>query len=162
MNEIGVNKLINPNPVIYDIKEDIPPAQIGLLEELEPCDIFDIIRDIKDPEHPYTLEELRVIQEEWIEVRDKKDDEYCYIKIEFCPTVPHCSLATLIGLCIRIKLNNDLPREDFKLDIYVTPGKHDTELEINKQINDKERVQAAFENPNLKNIVMKCISEDTY
>lgn len=31
---------------------------------------------------------------------------------------------------------------------------------VNKQINDKERVAAAMENPNLREMVEKCISED--
>ena len=31
----------------------------------------------------------------------------------------------------------------------IEPGKHDTEKDINKQLNDKERVFAALENPHL-------------
>lgn len=34
------------------------------------------IRDIKDPEHPYSLEELKVITEDAIEV----DDELSYVR----------------------------------------------------------------------------------
>ena len=33
-----------------------------------------------------------------------------------------------------------------KLDILVADGKHDTKEEIDKQVNDKERVEAALEN----------------
>lgn len=50
------------------------------------------------------------------------------IRVEFNPTVPHCSLATLIGLCIRIKLERHLA-ELFKLDIYIKEGAHSTEEE---------------------------------
>lgn len=32
----------------------------------------DHIRDIKDPEHPYSLEELKVVTEDSIEVNDKQ------------------------------------------------------------------------------------------
>jgi hypothetical protein len=38
--------------------------------------------------------------------------------------------------------------------VLVTPGTHTHELEINKQINDKERVAAAIENPNISRIIM--------
>ena len=39
-------------------------------------------------------------------------------RVQFKPTVPHCSMATLIGLCIRVKLLRTLaPR--FKVDIQV-------------------------------------------
>lgn len=31
---------------------------------------------------------------------------------------------------------------------------------VNKQINDKERIAAAMENPNLKNLVENCIKEE--
>lgn len=32
-------------------------------------------------------------------------------------------------------------------------------LPVNKQINDKERVAAAMENPNLREIVEQCVTE---
>ena len=42
-------------------------------------------------------------------------------RVQFTPTVPHCSMATLIGLCIRVKLLRTLaPR--FKVDIQVGRG----------------------------------------
>ena len=46
-----------------------------------------------------------------------------------------------------------------KLDILVREGSHSTEADVNKQINDKERVAAAMENPNLKETVEECIKE---
>lgn len=81
--------------------------------------------------------------------------------MEFNPTVPHCSLATLIGLCIRVKIERSLTH-NIKLDIFIKKGAHSTEDEINKQINDKERVGAALENPNLKNLVEDCIKEEDW
>lgn len=60
------------------------------------CLFLDVIRTIRDPEKPNTLEELDVVTEKCVEVQDLGDDEYLII-IRFSPTVPHCSLATLIG-----------------------------------------------------------------
>jgi len=71
-------------------------------------------RDIRDPEHPHTLEELNVMQEKNIQVDDAKG----LVKVFFTPTVEHCSMATIIGLCIRVKLLQTLPRR-FKIDIFV-------------------------------------------
>ena len=51
------------------------------------------------------------------------------------------------GLCLRVKLQWCLPFKR-KLEIYISEGTHSTEEDINKQINDKERVAAAMENPN--------------
>lgn len=109
------------------------------------------------------------------------------MRIEFNPTVPHCSLATLIGLCIRVKVQRNLPH-NIKLDIFIKKGAHNTEHEseyhkkylgyqkilsfsvsfkwnhiflvVNKQINDKERIAAAMENPSLSELVEKCIKDD--
>lgn len=36
------------------------------------------------------------------------DGEVCEVRIEFTPTVPHCTLATTIGLCLREKLRREL------------------------------------------------------
>ena len=53
-------------------------------------------------------------------------------------------MATLIGLMIRVKLHRGLP-DNYKVDINIEKGKHQTENDINKQLNDKERVLAALE-----------------
>ncbi|KAG2470400.1 FA96A protein, partial [Polypterus senegalus] len=45
------------------------------------------------------------------------------------------------------------------LEIYISQGSHSTEEDINKQINDKERVAAAMENPGLREIVEQCVVE---
>ncbi|XP_044744346.1 MIP18 family protein galla-1 [Coccinella septempunctata] len=121
--------------------------------------VFDLIRTIRDPEKPQTLEDLNVVYEEGIEVKGSSTDHVYVVRIEFNPTVPHCSLATLIGLCIRVKLERNVPYP-FKLDIYIKEGAHTTEEEINKQINDKERISAAMENPKLKEMVENCIKEE--
>jgi len=121
--------------------------------------VYDLIRTINDPEKPNTLEELNVVDEEGVSVSpiDGEEDAYL-IRIEFIPTVPHCSLATLIGLSLRVKLERDLLQK-FKLDVYIRKGSHSSENEINKQINDKERIAAAMENPNLLALVNTCLKE---
>ena len=64
---------------------------------------------MQDPEHPFTLQQLMVVKEEDIEVTDD-DGEHCTIRIQFTPTVPHCTLAANIGLCIREKIRKEIPR----------------------------------------------------
>ncbi|XP_077119299.1 cytosolic iron-sulfur assembly component 2A [Ranitomeya variabilis] len=120
-------------------------------------EVYDIIRNIRDPEKPSTLEDLEVVSESCVTV-EELDDECFLVTIKFTPTVPHCSLATLIGLCLRVKLQRCLSFKH-KLEIYISEGTHSTEEDINKQINDKERVSAAMENPNLREIVEQCVTE---
>lgn len=119
-------------------------------------EIFDLIRSIDDPEHPLTLEQLNVVLLNQISV----DDEKSKIQVQFTPTIPHCSMATLIGLCIRVKLLRSLPMR-FKVKIEVYPGSHASENAVNKQLNDKERVAAALENHHLLKVVNKCIDVDS-
>ncbi|KAE8618607.1 hypothetical protein XENTR_v10009425 [Xenopus tropicalis] len=131
-------------------------AQTRVMDE-RALEVYDIIRNIRDPEKPNTLEDLDVVSESCVSVQEL--DEECYlVVIRFTPTVPHCSLATLIGLCLRVKLQRCLSFKH-KLEIYISEGTHSTEEDINKQINDKERVSAAMENPNLREIVEQCVTE---
>lgn len=53
-------------------------------------------------------------------------------------------------------LSRSLPPR-FKVDVAVTPGSHASELAVNKQLNDKERVAAALENVNLLKVVNQCL-----
>lgn len=85
------------------------------------------------------------------------DDALGTVAVEFTPTVEHCSMATLIGLCIRVKLLRVLPPR-FKVDICLKAGSHASETAVNKQLNDKERVAAALENPSLLAMVDRCLS----
>ncbi|XP_068215398.1 MIP18 family protein galla-2 [Palaemon carinicauda] len=115
-------------------------------------EVFDLVRNIRDPEHPLSLEELNVVEEGQCEVCDDQNS----VMVHFTPTIPHCSMASLIGLSIRLKLLQALPAR-FKVDVRITPGTHASEQAINKQLADKERVAAALENPHLLEVINKCL-----
>jgi hypothetical protein len=42
--------------------------------------------------------------------------------------------------------------------VQITEGGHASEDQVNKQLNDKERVAAALENPHLLRMVNQCLS----
>ena len=46
-----------------------------------------------------------------------------------------------------------------KLEIKVHPGKHDKAVEIDRQVNDKERVAAAMENESVRSAIEELIKE---
>ncbi|XP_032965275.1 cytosolic iron-sulfur assembly component 2A isoform X1 [Rhinolophus ferrumequinum] len=102
--------------------------QPRIMEE-KALEVYDLIRTIRDPEKPNTLEELEVVTESCVEVQEINEEDYLVI-IRFTPTVPHCSLATLIGLCLRVKLQRCLPFKH-KLEIYISEGTHSTEEDSN-------------------------------
>lgn len=150
-------ELENINPNIYqktdkrqETDADWDDNQIDPFDERE---IFDIIRNINDPEHPLTLEELHVTQQENVKVDNDKNTVHVF----FTPTIPHCSMATLIGLSIRVKLLRALPPR-FKVTVEITPGTHASEHAVNKQLADKERVAAAMENTHLIRVINQCIA----
>ncbi|KNC87409.1 hypothetical protein SARC_00499 [Sphaeroforma arctica JP610] len=116
-------------------------------------EIFDIIRMITDPEHPNSLEELGVTNLEHIEI----DLASKCVAVEFTPTIPHCSMASLIALSIRTRLIRSLPI-GYKIDVRVRAGTHASERSVNKQVNDKERVAAALENSHLMDVVNQCLT----
>lgn len=118
-------------------------------------EIYDLIKDIRDPEKPQTLEELGVVTED--DIRVDVQEHYSRVSVTLVPTVPHCHLAAIIGLCVRARLERDLPYT-FKLDIFIKEGSHTTAAELSKQINDKERVAAAMENKNIRKMVDGCVS----
>ncbi|KAJ3326953.1 Mitotic spindle-associated MMXD complex subunit MIP18 [Blyttiomyces sp. JEL0837] len=159
--------LDNANPLIFEVSHTHRTPRSKLLvnddnsddqyddtpEAIDAEEVFDLIRNINDPEHPLTLEQLHVTQLEHIDVDDAKS----YVHVRFTPTIPHCSMATLIGLCIRVRLLRALP-DRFKIDIHVREGTHQSENAVNKQLNDKERVAAALENAHLLEVVNQCLA----
>ncbi|KAG4098836.1 DUF59-domain-containing protein [Neocallimastix lanati (nom. inval.)] len=157
-----MNNLLNANPVVYEVSKKLNISDINYDindqdETREPIDneeVFDLIRTINDPEHPLTLEQLNVIRLESVHVEDSNN----YVSVTFFPTIPHCSMATLIGLCIRVRLLRSLPSR-FKIDIFVAEGTHQSDAAVNKQLNDKERVAAALENSHLLKVVNQCLIE---
>ncbi|KAL8153550.1 hypothetical protein V2J09_011310 [Rumex salicifolius] len=60
--------LINANPTVYEKKERrIRPAAPEVEDEYaaDSIDELEHVRDIKDPEHPYSLEELKYGNCDW-------------------------------------------------------------------------------------------------
>ncbi|KAJ7312046.1 hypothetical protein JRQ81_006379 [Phrynocephalus forsythii] len=149
--------LENANPLIYRRQGERPVTareeDDELPDAIDDREVFDLIRSISDPEHPLTLEELNVVEQVRVQVNDTKST----VSVEFTPTIPHCSMATLIGLSIKVKLIRSLP-ERFKVDVHITQGTHASEHAVNKQLADKERVAAALENAHLLEVVNQCLS----
>jgi hypothetical protein len=56
------------------------------------ADMPDLLRSITDPEHPVSLEQLRVVNPDDIKVSGNR------VLVYLTPTIPHCSMSTLIGM----------------------------------------------------------------
>ncbi|TPP62739.1 Mitotic spindle-associated MMXD complex subunit MIP18 [Fasciola gigantica] len=152
--------LENVNPILFPVRPRVSRISLlnvddwdGSRQPIDSAEVFEHIRDIRDPEHPHSLEVLGVVSEDGVHVEDREGR----VAVQYSPTIPGCSMATLIGLAIKVKLLRSLPRR-FKIRVYISPGSHDTEDEINKQLADKERIAAALENPALLKLVNQCLA----
>jgi metal-sulfur cluster biosynthetic enzyme len=158
-----MTELVNPEPKVFTTGGSRTRAEEELLQErdddvadpIDALEVYDLIKNIMDPEHPNTLEELRVVNADDIIVDEVHTRT---VHVQFTPTVPHCSMTTLIGLCIRVKLERCLSKS-LKVKVSVAPGTHYQEAQVNKQLADKERVAAALESRNLMDLVSRCINE---
>lgn len=137
--------------------------------------IYEKLAEICDPEFNQTLEELNVISEDNVILNNNDKTSPLSISITFKPTVPHCSFASLIGLTIIYAIYNTINEINFspslpshvssdeaykyvKVSVCLQPGSHQSENQLNKQLNDKERVACALSNPTLLNQVQKLTS----
>lgn len=142
--------------------EDLETTEDELEEDEEDVidaqEIFDLISTISDPEHPLTLAQLAVVNLADITVTHGENKlQLSEVLIKITPTITHCSLATLIGLGIRVRLERSLPPR-FRIRILIKEGTHQSENQVNKQLNDKERVAAACENDQLLNVILQMLS----
>lgn len=99
-----------------------------------------MLKNIRDPEHPYTLEQLDILHEEDIEIIGnsnifrknliffwellEKDGLKC-LTVYWKPATPTYSLATHIGLAIYIQLEKTFEGfKEYKLNVLIKEGSH--------------------------------------
>lgn len=157
LGELATFSLFTPSPVA-EPETDAPELTDDEFEPIDAQEIFDLIASISDPEHPLSLGQLAVVQLDRIYVTDTGNlNDIAKVHVEITPTITHCSLATLIGLGIRVRLERSLPPR-YRIKITVTPGSHQSEDQVNKQLNDKERVAAACENEQLVKVISQMLA----
>ena len=82
---------LNPNPVVYEVPQkrrrrvDLGACDASGRDVVDAAEVFEHIRHIADPEHPLSLEQLHVVREEHITVRDDSN----HVSVLFTPTIPH-------------------------------------------------------------------------
>lgn len=118
----------------------------------------DLISTISDPEHPLSLGSLAVVNLADVHISPPpgtptSKDELITVLVEITPTITHCSLATVIGLGVRVRLEQALPAR-YRVDVRIKAGTHSQDEQVNKQLADKERVAAALENATLLKVLM--------
>ncbi|OTB05111.1 hypothetical protein M426DRAFT_73045 [Hypoxylon sp. CI-4A] len=145
----------------YDISwsDDTESDDEFTAEPIDEQEVYDLISTISDPEHPLSLGQLAVVNLPDIHISPSPSvaadpNILTQVLVKITPTITHCSLATVIGLGIRVRLEQALP-PNYRVDIMIKEGTHSQDDQVNKQLADKERVAAALENDTLKNVLDK-------
>ncbi|KAI9163151.1 MIP18 family protein [Paramyrothecium foliicola] len=131
-------------------------------EPIDEQEIYDLISTISDPEHPVSLGQLSVINLSDIHISPPPSmgvpgpNTIVQVSVEITPTITHCSLATVIGLGVRVRLEQALP-PNYRIDVRCKENSHSQDDQVNKQLGDKERVAAALENDTLKGVLDKML-----
>jgi metal-sulfur cluster biosynthetic enzyme len=131
-------------------------------DPIDEQEIYDLISTITDPEHPVSLGQLSVINLPDIHIEPSpglgvpSPNTIVHVAVEITPTITHCSLATVIGLGVRVRLEQALP-PNYRVDVTCKENSHSQDDQVNKQLGDKERVAAALENDTLKGVIDKML-----
>ncbi|KAI0881510.1 uncharacterized protein GGS22DRAFT_59051 [Annulohypoxylon maeteangense] len=130
-------------------------------EPIDEQEVYDLISSISDPEHPLSLGQLAVVNLPDIRISpspsvDADPNTLTQVLVKITPTITHCSLATVIGLGVRVRLEQALP-PNYRVDVVIKEGTHSQDDQVNKQLADKERVAAALENDTLKGVLDKML-----
>jgi metal-sulfur cluster biosynthetic enzyme len=128
-------------------------------EEIDEQEVYDLISTISDPEHPLSLGSLGVVKIEDIEIIPPSSprSRISTVRVLLTPTTSACSLTTVIGLGVKVRLVQALPPR-FRVDVRIKEGTSKTADEVNKQLGDKERVAAAMENRSLISVVQTMLA----
>ncbi|KAG5992262.1 hypothetical protein E4U52_002945 [Claviceps spartinae] len=131
-------------------------------EPIDEQEIYDLISTISDPEHPVSLGQLSIVNINDIHINPSPacgvpdSNAIVQVMVEITPTVTHCSLATVLGLGVRVRLEQCLP-PNYRVDVICRENTHSQDDQVNKQLADKERVAAALENDSLKGVLDKML-----
>ncbi|KAL0590140.1 hypothetical protein ABG067_001780 [Albugo candida] len=87
------DKKLNANPTVYAVEKPVlcdydayDPSDEATVDPFDNEEVFQMIRHINDPEHPLTLEQLKVATLDNVHVNERDS----LIKVFFTPTIPHC------------------------------------------------------------------------
>ncbi|KAJ2892010.1 uncharacterized protein MKZ38_010450 [Zalerion maritima] len=144
-----------------DSSEDSDTDELAC-EPIDEQEIYDLISPISDPEHPVSLGQLSVVNLPDIHIEPPPSsgmsdpNKLVQVIVDVTPTINHCSLATVIGLGVRVRLEQALP-PNYRVHVRMKDGTHAQDDQVSKQLADKERVCAALENETLKATLNKML-----
>lgn len=152
---------LNANPTVHHVAHktrrrmslsSLSDSDDDSRDAIDAQEIYDMLADINDPEHPLTLAQLAVVNLPDIAISRSERTGLSHVVVDITPTIPHCSMATLIGLCVRVRLQRCLPPQ-YRCLVRIKSGMHQSENAVNRQLADKERVAAACENDQLMGVL---------
>jgi len=112
--------IVPGRPEVEAEDDEVEPLEDEELQDVRDV-IWDMVSRIKDPEFNYSLEDLYIVRERSITV-SRFETGKPMVEVIYKPTVPHCSQALTIGLCLAHAVSTSIP--GIKYSIKIQPGTH--------------------------------------
>ena len=130
------------------------------------CKIFPFFNNILDPEMPESLTTLKIISLDCIYVKNCKSYPSLNLCFWIIPTTKNCSMSSLLGILIENvmyqkpfnrMLDCKVPKNwNWTFSVEIPVISHIKAFGYTKQLNDKERCSAAFENVAIRHMIDAC------
>lgn len=111
--------------------------------------IMNILGKVYDPEYPLSVTELKIVEENDIEISDND------VTVQFKPTTPYCPMGGIIGVLIKYALEKELK---VPIKVKIKKGAHVQEEMFNEMLNQNDRYRDILKKLEDSGILKSCIA----
>jgi metal-sulfur cluster biosynthetic enzyme len=122
-------------------------AQLSDKRRISKRVILQILHEVNDPGVPMTLEEMGIINMDWIHVDDGN------IQVDYRPTSNLCPVGMALGVVIKYVLEENLDKD---VEVRMLRGSHFQVDLVNDLLGDRGRYEKALERLTSSGFVNRC------
>jgi metal-sulfur cluster biosynthetic enzyme len=111
--------------------------------------VMEVLGKIYDPEYPLSVTELKIVEEEDIDISDEG------LTVQFKPTTPYCPMGGIIGILIKYALEKKL---GIPVKVKVKSGSHVQEEIFNEMLNQEDKYREILKKLEDSGILKSCVS----
>jgi metal-sulfur cluster biosynthetic enzyme len=111
--------------------------------------VMEVLGKVYDPEYPLSVTELKIVEEEDIDISDEG------LTVQFKPTTPYCPMGGIIGILIKYALEKKL---GIPVKVKVKSGSHVQEEIFNEMLNQEDKYREILKKLEDSGILKSCVS----
>jgi metal-sulfur cluster biosynthetic enzyme len=111
--------------------------------------VMEVLGKVYDPEYPLSVAELKIVEEEDIDISDEG------LTVQFKPTTPYCPMGGIIGILIKYALEKKL---GIPVKVKVKSGSHVQEEIFNEMLNQEDKYREILKKLEDSGILKSCVS----